>query len=102
MINEESVCPKCGGKTSSRGTRKSNFHAALTDHKIRIQRRMCNCGWNSPDSIENIYGSSSHPDLIEKQVMQGVENSYRQANHQLNACRKEGLNARATQLTVIA
>lgn len=85
LINEESVCPKCGGKTSSRGTRKSNFHAALTDHKIRIQRRMCKCGWSSPDSIENIYGSSSHPDLIEKQVMQGVENSYRQASRQLNA-----------------
>jgi len=41
--------------------------------------------WSSPDSIESIYGSSSHPDLIEKQVIQGVENSYRQASRQLNA-----------------
>lgn len=85
LINEESVCPKCCGKTASRGTRKSNFHAALTDHKISVQRRICNCGWSSPDSVDGIYGSSSHPDLIEKQVIHGVENSYRQASRQLNA-----------------
>jgi len=41
LINEEMICPKCGGKTASRGTRNSNFHAALTDHKIDVQRRRC-------------------------------------------------------------
>ena len=34
LINADSACPKCGDKTLCRGTRKSNFHAALTDHKI--------------------------------------------------------------------
>ena len=85
LINEETPCPNCGRKTSSRGTRKSNFHAALTDHKVSIQRRRCQCGWGSPDSVEGIYGSSLHPDLVEKQVIQGAENSYRQASRQLNA-----------------
>lgn len=85
LINTETTCPNCHGKTSSIGTRKSNFHAVLTDHKISIQRRRCQCGWNSPDSVEGIYGSSLHPDLVEKQLIQGAENSYRQASRQLNA-----------------
>ena len=85
LLNQDSVCPRCGGKTKSNGTRQSNFHAALTDHKIKIQRRNCKCGWYSPDTTDRIYGSSSHPDLIEKQVIQGAENSYRQASRQLNA-----------------
>lgn len=85
LINEESICPDCGRQTSPRGTRKSNFHAVLTDHKITIQRRRCQCGWSSSDTVDGIYGSSMHPDLVEKQVIQGAENSYRQASRQLNA-----------------
>ena len=85
LINEEAVCPECGRKTSPRGTRQSNFHAVFTDHKINIQSRRCQCGWRSADSVDSIYGSSLHPDLIEKQVIQGSENSYRQASRQLNA-----------------
>jgi hypothetical protein len=85
LINTETTCPNCGHKTASIGTRKSNFHAVLTDHKVSIQRRRCQCGWLSPDSVEGLYGSSLHPDLVEKQVIQGVENSYRQASRQLNA-----------------
>ena len=85
LLNQNSDCPKCGSKTKSNGTRQSNFHAALTDHKIIIQKRRCQCGWNISDTIEGIFGSSSHPDLIEKQVVQGAENSYRQASRQLNA-----------------
>lgn len=85
LLNQDSDCPKCGSKTKSNGTRRSNFHAALTDHQIIIQKRRCQCGWNISDTIESIFGSSSHPDLIEKQVIQGAENSYRQASRQLNA-----------------
>ncbi len=85
LLNQESDCPKCGSKTKSNGTRQSNFHAALTDHKVKIQKRHCKCGWNSPDTVDQLYGSSSHPDLIEKQIIQGAENSYRQASRQLNA-----------------
>lgn len=85
LLNQNNECPKCGNKTKSNGTRQSNFHAALTDHKVKIQKRHCSCGWNSPDTVDSLYGSSSHPDLIEKQVIQGAENSYRQASRYLNA-----------------
>ncbi len=57
----------------------------MRTHKINIQRRSCRCGWKSPDTVESIYGTSLHPDLVEKQVIQGVENSYRQASRHLNA-----------------
>ena len=85
LINEEETCPRCGRRMSLRGTRESKFHAVLTDHKVNIKRRRCQCGLGMPDSVEGIYGSSLHPDLVEKQVIQGAENSYRQASRQLNA-----------------
>ena len=85
LINPDGACPKCEKKTRSNGKRVSKFHAVFTDHKVKIQRRNCTCGWNGPDTIDKIYGSSSHPDLVEKQVTQGVENSYRQASKQLNS-----------------
>lgn len=85
LLNDISDCPNCGNKTNSHGVRESNFHAALTDHKLKIQRKSCACGWSSPYTVESIYGSSLHPDLIEKQIIQGSENSYRQASRQLNA-----------------
>ena len=85
LINEEVTCPNCNSKTSPRGTRKSKFHAVFTDHTVTIQRRRCQCGWGGPDSVDSLYGSSLHPDLVEKQVVQGSENSYRQASRQLDA-----------------
>ncbi|MCP4473350.1 MAG: hypothetical protein GY821_02010 [Gammaproteobacteria bacterium] len=85
LINQENACPKCNSCPSRRGTRTSNFHAALTDHQISIQRRICRCGWKSPDTVDGIYGSALHPDLVEKQVVQGVVTSFRQASTTLNA-----------------
>ncbi len=85
LINTDPVCPLCGSKASPHGIRKSKFHSALTDHEVHIQRRSCQCGWSSPYTVESIYGSSMHPDLLEKQAIQGSENSYRQASKNLNA-----------------
>ena len=85
LINSEASCPECGKKTSLIGKRQSNFHAVFTDHKVSIQRRRCRCNWKSPDTVEKIYGSSLHPDLLEKQVLQGAEHSYCQASNILNA-----------------
>lgn len=85
LINTINNCPECGGKLSSTGIHESNFHAALTDHKVNIQRKSCRCGWSSAYTVSGLYGNSSHPDLVEKQVIQGSENSYRQASRQLNA-----------------
>ena len=84
LINQSDVCPNCEGNAISQGTRKSPFHAVLTDHEVLIRRRRCSCGWSSPYSLEGIYGSSIHPDLLEKQVVQGTENSYRSASKNLN------------------
>lgn len=85
LLNNILECPNCNKKTTSHGIRQSNFHAALTDHKVNIQRRSCACGWSSSYTVDGIYGSSLHPDLVEKQVVQGAENSYQQASRQLNA-----------------
>ncbi len=85
LVNQEATCPFCGNKTKANGFKKSKFHAALTDHEVKIQCRRCSCGWSPESTVDGLYGSSLHPDLIEKQVIQGVENSYRQASRQLNA-----------------
>ena len=84
LCNDE-PCPKCGKKSQKSGIQKSKFHAVLTDHEVSIQRKKCSCGWGSPCTVEAIYGSSTHPDLLEKQAIQGAENSYRQASKNLGA-----------------
>lgn len=89
LINQETTCPQCGGNTKANGFKKSKFHAALTDHEVKLQCRRCACGWLSESTVDGLYGSSLHPDLVEKQIVQGVENSYRQASRQLNAESKQ-------------
>jgi len=95
LCNDDKQCPLCGKKSHKSGIRKSKFHAALTDHEVLIQRRSCRCGWSSPYTVEAIYGSSIHPDLLEKQAIQGAENSYRKASKNLNAesCGKRSVNS---------
>jgi hypothetical protein len=85
-------CPKCGYKTKKQGVFTSRFHAALTDHRASIQRTSCKCGWRSSTSIEGMYGSTIHPDLLKKQAIQGAQNSYHKASDTLNA---ESANTRA-------
>lgn len=86
LINDDVVvCPECGDKTNARGTKQSNFYSALTDHVVNIQQRRCRCGWKSDGTVAGIYGSALHPDLVEKQTKQGVENSYRKASRDLEA-----------------
>lgn len=78
-------CPKCGLKTTKQGVFDSKFHAVLTDHKVPVQRVRCACGWVSPTSIEGIYGSPMHPDLLEKQAKQGGHESYEKSSKSLDA-----------------
>src|SRR5690349_11020193 len=54
ILNSVKTCPTCGGKTSKRGLFSSEFHAALTDHKVKMQRTSCQCGWISEPSIKGI------------------------------------------------
>jgi hypothetical protein len=76
VLNCLARCPLCKSKTQKAGLFKSKFHAALTDHTVIIQRTRCKCGWSSASSVEGIYGSSMHPDLLEKQALQGGKESY--------------------------
>ena len=79
------TCPECGLKMRKLGVFSSQFHAVLTDHKVPIQRVSCTCGWVSATSIEGLYGSAIHPDLLEKQAIQGGKESYEQSSKSLNA-----------------
>jgi hypothetical protein len=85
VLNHLTFCPVCSSKTKKAGTIKSKFHAALTDHKVLIQRSSCNCGWHSRPSIEGMYGSSIHPDLLKKQALQGSKESYKKSSIALDA-----------------
>ena len=64
-------------KTHKLGMIKSKFHAILTDHKVSIQKVACKCGWVGRSTIEGIYGSTMHPDLLKKQALQGSKESYK-------------------------
>lgn len=85
ILNTVNACPKCSSKTKKVGVFKSKFHAALTDHRIGVQRTYCSCGWYSPTSIEGVFGSNVHPDLLKKQALQGCKESYEKSSASLNA-----------------
>lgn len=80
LINPDGICPKCGKKHHKRGRFISPFHAIFTDHKLTIQRRACVCGWQSPYTVEGLYGSSLHPDLIKRQSLLGADYSFQKAS----------------------
>ena len=85
VLNTVNTCPKCTSKTKKVGIFKSKFHAVLTDHRIGVQRTYCSCGWYSPTSIEGVFGSNVHPDLLKKQALQGCKESYEKSSMSLNA-----------------
>jgi len=86
LLNDNIYCPKCGTKSRKFGIRESQFNAVLTDHIVGIQRKKCEkCMWVSEASIDAIYGTTVHPDLLKKQAYQGAENSYRKSQTNLNA-----------------
>ena len=85
ILNTVDKCPKCASKTKKVGVFKSKFHAVLTDHRIGVQRTYCGCGWYSPTSIEGVFGSNIHPDLLKKQALQGCKESYEKSSISLNA-----------------
>jgi len=89
------ICPKCQGKLSKQGVFDSKFHAVLSDHKAKLQRMSCKCGYKSPVSIDGMYGSSIHPDLLKKQAVQGSQLSYEKASQVLDAesCHKRSINS---------
>ena len=85
IINSDNgICPNCKKKARKQGKFSSAFHAIFTDHEITLQRKTCVCGWKNNFSIQNMYGNSLHPDLVEMQSITGANNSFRQAAKILN------------------
>lgn len=94
-LNKAETCPVCQKKTVKNSKFTSDFHSALTDHRVQVQRTFCKCGWKSPTSVAGIYGSSMHPDLLEKQALQGAKQSFEKSSHTLNAesAKKRSINS---------
>ena len=94
LLNTATTCPTCSSKTGKHGLYKSQFHAVLTDHLVTVQRRACKCGWVSATSVEGIFGTNIHPDLLKKQALQGCNSSYEKSSKHLNAesCKDRSIN----------
>ena len=95
VLNSIDTCPNCQSRTQKSGIFPSRFNGPLTDHKVDVQRKKCTCGWHSETSIEGIYGSSIHPDLLKKQALQGAQTSYEKSSQYLNgeSARKRPVNS---------
>ena len=50
-----------------------------------MQRTQCRCGWYGKCSLDGIFGSNIHPDLLQKQALQGSKESYEKSSRSLNA-----------------
>jgi len=85
LLNCPIICPDCNNKLLRNGPTKSPFYSVLTDHTVVIPRLFCKCGWRFKASIENLFGSNVHPDLLKKQAIQGSKESYNKASASLDA-----------------
>ena len=94
LLNTVAICPICSKKTMKHGVNTAPFHAVLTDHEVLIQLTQCKCGWQSPTSIDGIFGSKLHPDLLKKQAIQGCKESFEKSSKSLEAesCAKRSVN----------
>ena len=79
LIDDDASCPACGNTTKKSGKIASHFHSVYTDHKVKMVRRLCRCGWGNKPIIEGKYGISSHPDLLKMQCELGSGHSYTKA-----------------------
>ena len=92
-------CPKCGNKLHKNGINKCSFNSVFTDHKVPVHRQLCgNCKWSSVPSINSLYGSHMHPDLIKLQCEEASKQSYTKAKISLNlkACKTRKVNSTMT------
>ncbi len=94
-----SHCPKCGNKLRKNGANKCSFNAVFTDHKVPVYRQLCGkCQWSSVPSIDSLFGTHMHPDLIKMQCEEAAAQSYSKAQESLNrkACKKRKVNSTMT------
>lgn len=85
LFNEDTDCPSCGKKLRKQGSVKSDFHDMFTDHKVKVTRLTCTCGWKNKTTVNSIYGNASHPELVKIQVTTGANHSFARASAILNA-----------------
>ncbi len=89
LLDEDDICPEYGKKTKKAGKYPSQFHSVYTDHKVKMARRLCKCGWKRKYTVEGYFAFSSHPDLLKMQCDVGSEQSYMKAQETLekkNGC----------------
>lgn len=98
LFNEETECPSCGKALRKQGNVESDFHDVLTDHKVKVSRLTCTCGWKNKTTINSIYGNASHPELVKLQVTTGANHSFAKASTLLNApsCLSRKINNKVT------
>lgn len=71
------TCPKCDIKLGKGGSQESDFHSVFTDHRVKIQRLKCpKCKEYSIPSVQSIFGSAAHPDLVVMQCELAAHHSY--------------------------
>jgi len=83
LLDEDDICPECGKRTKKAGVYHSHFHSIYTDHKVKMARRLCQCGWKKKYTVEGHFGFSSHPDLLKMQCDVGSEQSYMKAQERV-------------------
>jgi hypothetical protein len=77
-FENQDCCPLCGKKIRKFGKISSNFHAIHSDHRILIQRYICDdCGWVSKATLNSIFGTSVHPSLHKIEAELGANFSYK-------------------------
>lgn len=99
LIKDINYCPKCGNKLRKNGINKCSFNAVFTDHKVPVYRQLCgNCKWSSVPSIDSLFGTHMHPDLIKMQCEEASKQSYSKARDSLNrkVCKERKVNSTMT------
>lgn len=99
LIEDINYCPKCGNKLRKNGINKCSFNAVFTDHKVPVYRQLCgSCRWSSVPSIDSLFGTHMHPDLIKIQCEEASKQSYSKARDSLNlkACKERKVNSTMT------
>ena len=97
-------CPKCGNKLRKNGVNKCSFNSVFTDHKVPVQRQICpKCKWSSVPSVNSLFGTHMHPDLMKLQCEESVRQSYAKASESLNrkSCKTRAVNSTMTMYGVV-
>jgi len=78
-------CPICGNQLAKNGATKSTFNSVFTDHKVAVQKLVCcKCRWMSVPSVDSLFGTHMHPDLVKMQCEVAAVESYSNAEDILN------------------